>query len=97
MVDSGIVSEFGMERRCKMPALFDQDRRFKILRQYANGGADGANDGGADEHGFQIRKAVAGREAHDAAFELTSVSVAFDGNVHERKRSLLRVRHAVCE
>ena len=51
-MDAGVASQLGMKRGDQVAALFGPDRVAVIVGEDADFGADSADDGGADEDGF---------------------------------------------
>src|SRR5665213_2605753 len=80
-----------MKRGDHVAALLDPHRVPVVSSEYGAACAQTANDGRADEHGFQVATLRHG-DVRDAAIDLTSVSIAFDGDVHEGEAGLRGIR-----
>lgn len=85
-MDGGARGEFGMEGGHHVAALFDPDGVLAVGGEHAGGGADAADDGGADEDGLD--DAFRGVEACDTAVDLAAVAVALDVDVQDLKAGL---------
>ncbi len=83
-----------MEGGGQVAALLDQHRVAVVFRQNSNGRAEPADDGSADENGFQLAGGGAGFEFrldldfHHAAVDLPPVGVPFHSDIHQPQRLL---------
>jgi len=86
-----------------MITLFHKDRISMILREHLYSGTRAPDDGGTDENGLNIArpgallKLLAGLDGGDAAIDLTTVGIAFNGHIDHAEAFLRGVLHVGCE
>lgn len=89
------IAELGVKCGHGVKPFFAEHRLIEIGRQYSDAWAGATNNGSANEHRFCL---VASHiERYYAAIDLAPIAIAFDGNIHESKRTLTRVEYFVCE
>src|SRR5665213_2630268 len=88
-----------MERGNQVTALLHKHRTSMITGEHMNTRAGAANDGGADEDGFDVAFAGAllkfgiGLNPRHPAVELAAIAIALDGHIDNAETFLRRVLH----